>query len=217
MRVASEPILNRSSHPIIHTSYAAHTNQGFLLREVSMVAEMFVAGSNRDEIFLAIRDDDLFQLRAAKSRQTIGAAVLARLEGVHEPLLGFLARGGAEMRRLTNLYLILLQRRLLREFVGEVLVGARKRLATTITAAEINVFMELKRAQAPVINAWTEGTLTKSRSNMVNVCIEAGLLSQQDRKTFRLHPQWVPKTLRDELATADRSTYLALLLDSESL
>jgi len=178
---------------------------------------MLLAGEDRNEVLRAVREDDLFQLRAAKSRQTIGTAVLARLEGVHEPLLGFLAQGGTELRRLTNLYLILLQRRLLREFVAEVLVEARRRLATTITAAEVNVFMELKRAQAPIINAWSEGTLAKSRSNMVNVCIEAGLLSQQDRKTYGVHPQWVPRLLRDELATADRSSYLALLLDSESL
>jgi hypothetical protein len=203
-------------HPPVRSRYAAHTNQGFLLREVTVAAEMLLTGSDTAAVLRAVRDDDLFQLRTDKSRQTIGAAVMARLEGIEEPLLALLAEGSAEVKRLTNLYLILLQHRLLRELIAEVFIDARRRLATAITGAEINAFLEQKRGQEATVAGWSEETLQKSRSNMLNVCVAAGLLEELDRKAFALQPQWVPRSLRDELAAADRGAFLPLLLDSEA-
>jgi hypothetical protein len=136
--------------------------------------------------------------------------------GVPERLLDFLAEGSADLRRLTNLYLILLQHRLLREFLAEVVDEARARLAAAVTAAEMNAFLERKREQVPDVAGWSEQTLQKSRSNMLNVCVAAGLLVQYDRKTFAIQPQWVPGALREELRAAQRSAFLRLLLNTEA-
>lgn len=204
-------------HPPIRTKYAAYTNQGFLLREVVVAAGLCMSGDSASDILKSVRDDDLFQLRTAKSRQTIGSAVMARLEGVGAPLLALLAEGSADVKRLTNLYLILLQHRLLRELTAGVLVDARRRLASTISNAEVNAFLEQKRSDEPAVAAWSDETLQKSRSNMLNVSVAAGLLEEIDRRTFSLRPQWVPKPLRDELAAAGRTGFLPLLLDSEVL
>lgn len=204
-------------HPSIRTKYAAYTNQGFLLREVVAAAARCMSGDSASDILKAVRDDDIFQLRTANSRQTIGSAVMARLEGVHAPLLALLAEGSTDGKRLANLYLILLQHRLLRELIAAVLGDARRRLASTVSSAEVNVFLEQARAEEPTVAAWSEKTLQKSRSNMLNVCVAAGLLEEIDGRAFALRPQWVPKPLRDELAAAGRTGFLPLLLDSEVL
>lgn len=202
-------------HPGIRTQYAAFTNQGFLLRETVAAASMIQSGATIEDVQRAVRDEDLFQLRTNASRKTIGAAVVARLEDVGPTLLMLLVDGSPVVRRLTNIYLILLQHRLLRELIGSVLVEARRRLAATISGAEVNAFLEQKRTEESTVGVWSSETLQKSRSNMLSVCVAAGLLEGLERKSFTLRAQWVPKQLRDELAAVHRSSFLPLLLDSE--
>jgi hypothetical protein len=203
-----------AAHPPVHDRYAAFTNQGFLLREVIIAAGRRTAGEGANDLLRAIRADDLFQLRAIQSRETIGAAVVNRLAGVDGSLLTLLAEGSADVQRCANFYLILLQHRLLRELIAEVLIDARKRLATSVTSADVSAFFTQKRTTEPAVAGWSEATLQKARSNMLRICVAAGVLGALKHGAFALHPQWVPTPLRDELTNAGREAFLPLLLDA---
>jgi hypothetical protein len=203
-------------HPPVQQRYLARTNQGFLLREVSLVAERLLAGATKDELSRDVVAADLFQLPSVESRKTTLQAVRKRLEGVPLPLLAFLDEGSLDLRRLTNLYLILLQNRLLREFIAEVVLEALSRFAYTVPPSEVNAFMVHKRNQVPEIDAWSEATLEKARSNLVNLCVSAGLL-QKVKGDLSVQPQSVPPALREELASAQRQEFLRLLLASEAI
>ena len=205
-----------TEHPPVRQSYAAFSNQGFLLREVGLVAGLLLTGTPKEEVRRDILERDLFQLDAAKSRQTLLRAVLWRLDGAPPALLEFSAHGSLELRRLTNLYLLLLQHRLLREFLAEVVLESLDRFSYLVPPTEAGAFMTRKRDESADVGGWSEATLAKARSNLVNFCLSAGLLTR-DADGYGVHPQSVPGTLRDELIAAGRRGFLRLLLDPETL
>jgi hypothetical protein len=203
-------------HPPIRQSYAAFTNQGFMLREVSLTADLLRHGSARAEIRREAVEHDLYQIASMASRKTTVNAVLSRLEAVPPSLLEHLAEGSLDLRRLTNLYLVLLQHRLLREFIAEVVLEAFSRFSYLVSQAEVNAFMTHKQHQIPEIDSWSELTRQKSRSTLVNLCVSAGLLHREG-EGLSIQPQSVPPALRQELLDAERQLFLRLLLDPEAV
>lgn len=203
-------------HPPVQQTYAAYTQQGFLLREVGLVAERLLAGVTEAELKREVVEDDLFQLASAASRKTALTAIRQRLEGVPTPMLTLLSEGSLDLRRLTNTYLILLKHRLLREFIVEVVLEAASRLSYTVPQAEVNAFMVFKRNQVPEIEGWSEATVGKVRSSLVNLCVNAGLL-EKVAAGWSIQTQHLPTALREELASAQRQKFRRLLLDPEAI
>ena len=205
------------SHPPLVTRYLAHTNQGFLLREISLVAHELLSGRSHNSVRASVLEDDLFQLSATDSRKTTLSAVMARLDGADEELLSFLVEGGLSLRRLTNLYLFLLRHRLLREFIAEILFDELRRFGNSLRNSDVNAFFERKRVQVPAVAAWSEATLEKSRSNVITVLHEADLLSSGPSTHSVIQPQLVPTVLAEALVAANRQVFLTLLLDRSSI
>jgi hypothetical protein len=202
-----------AKHPSLVTRYAAFTNQGFLLREVSVVAEMLLRGYNFQEIKYKILNEDSFQLTSVHSRTTILHAVFKRLEDTGQDLWEYLTEGSLELRRLTNLYLILLKHRLLRDFIAEVLLEELLRFRAFASRSEINAFFERKYMQVDEIAAWSEATLRKSRNNILTICSDAGLLNGAGASSLLIVPQLVPVKLKQLLLRSNHETLLPLLLD----
>jgi hypothetical protein len=205
------------AHPAVAREYAAYTNQGFLLQETTLVAKRLFTRTPLDAIKREVMEADLFQLQSLQSRKTIFGAVRDRLEGVPDELLSFLAEGSLELRKLTNLYLILLRHRLLREFLAELVWEELLGFSRTLSLADVSAFFERKRSQEPEIASWSEATLHKSRHNILTVCSDAGLLDKSSASSFEIRPQFIPSGLRDELFKAGRASFLPLLLDGSSL
>ncbi len=203
-------------HPPIRQKYVAYTNQGFLLREVSTAARLLLQGVSQDELRRRVQQEDLFQLPSKWSRKTTLGAVQQRLSSAPAPLMVGLAEGSLELRQLINLYLILLKHHLLRDFIAEVILEEVRRFSTTLPPAEVNAFFGRKREQVQDIAGWSEATLGKSRSNIITMCLQAGLLTKASGG-LAIQPQVVPSTLRDELVRAGRGEFLALLLDRNAL
>ncbi len=203
-----------SKHPPIQQGYTARTNQGFLLHEASLIAERLLAGATKEALRREVMENDLFQLAATPSRKTALQAVQTRLERASPELLTFLSEGSLDLRRLTNLYLILLQHRLLREFIAEVVLEALESFSYALLPSDVSAFMVRKRSQVPVIESWSETTLSKSRTNLVNICVSAGLL-QRGKGKLSILPQQLPPALREVLVSHQREGFLRLLLDSE--
>ena len=214
-------MISATEHPAVRQTYAAYTNQGFLLREVSAVAALRLQGMDNDKLRVRVQRDDLFQLASSSSRKTILSAALKRLEGAPPELLTFLAEGSLDLRRLTNLYLFLLQHRLLREFIAEVVLEELRRFSRNVPPAEIGSFMQHKVEQVQEVAGWSEATRKKSRSNLIAVCAQADLLGAGSVITgsagLLIQPQVIPPPLRSELTHAGRREFLTLLLDQEAV
>ena len=208
-------VSNLNQHPAVETAYAAYTNQGFLLREAGLVAELLLANMSREAILHEVVEGDLFQLASVASRKTTLQVLLRRFEGAPPSLLSQLS-GSPELRRLTNLYLIFLKHRLLREFVAEVLLDAASRLSYVVTKGDVNVFMVFKRSQVDELERWSEATATKAQSNLVNLCVNAGIL-EKNAAGLMVQLQNVPAALSSELRAAGRQSFRRLLLDQAVL
>ncbi|MCA9840362.1 MAG: DUF1819 family protein [Trueperaceae bacterium] len=200
-------------HLTIQTTYAAFTNQGFLLNEVSLGADLVLTGSSLSALRTQIVEDNLYQLSSKASRQTIATAVIDRLEPLDDTYLAFLAEGSLELRKLSNLVLILLRHRLLREFIAEVINEQLLRFSYELKKADINAFFERKQIQVPELAEWTEQTIGKSRRNILTICSDAGLIEASIKGNYRIRPQYVPRALRDALDELGLEALLPLLLD----
>lgn len=197
-------------------TYAANTHQGFFLREITFVAARLREDASLEAIQREVMDENAFQLSSRASRIKTLQTVKARLHDASPALVALLAEGSHNLRSLANLYLILVQHRLLRDFIAEVLLESLRRMDATVTAGDVRAFMVHKREQVPSVEAWSQETADKVRSSLVNVCVHAGLL-EKSGKNWVVRPQYVPQALREELIQAGRPHYLPLLLDEGTL
>ncbi len=58
-------------HPPVQQTYAAYTQQGFLLREVGLVAERLLAGVTETELKQEVLEGDLFQLASTPTERQL--------------------------------------------------------------------------------------------------------------------------------------------------
>lgn len=205
--------MSQLRHPDVRSEYAAFTNQGLQTHEVSQVAELLLAGASKEQLRHAIVEENRFQLRSEASRKTYFKTVTSRLEQAGDSLLRLLLDADFSTRRLTNLYLLLLQHRLLREFIAELVLDELAALRKHLDRSRLAQYMSEKRHN-PVIADWSDATLQKSTSNLLRICKEAGLLDDQESQ-LHICLQFVPAALRRELQAANRQAYLKLLLDVE--
>lgn len=202
-----------AEHPPVRDAYAAYTNQGFLGRETAATAEMLAGGATPSEVRRRVMEQNLFQLTSESSRKSTVNAVLARLDNATPSLLRLVTSTEPDTRRLTTLYVILLQHRLLREFVADVLVPIANLPDESVTQTNVSVFMQRVASQQPDVDAWSATTKQKSASNMLRVLTDAGVLLRQKPDQHTVLAQWVPADLRRELEEAGRNEFLKLLLD----
>jgi hypothetical protein len=202
-------------HPNVTEKYSAGTSLAFALRETQTVANI-VRTSNAHEAKRAIIEDDVLGVRRKESRITYAREILNRLHGADNDLLDFL-NGSAPLARQTNLYLILLHRRLLREFTKTQVVDA---IAATGNRLPEKAIVTYKRElqSHPIIGNWAQRTINRSASNVVTILVHAGILERiKGTRDYKILPQWIEPELRDALITAGHEEYLELLLDAERM
>ena len=195
-------------------SYAAKTNYRFVLNETVAIAELIYRGASPQEIRRKVIDEDLFQLRTVASRKRLLSNILRRLQEVDRAYIKLLVTGNTDTRRLTVLFLILREDRLLRELIGEVLLDKLKRFIHTIEPTDLQTFFETKRSQSPTILTWSESTYQKVTSSCVLTLVSAGLLQPiEPRGTYEIRSIPLPAALRQQLLADGQEVYLTLMLN----
>jgi hypothetical protein len=196
------------------TAYAARTSHAFVLTETVTVAELIHHGATQEDIRQRVLMEDLFQLRSQVSRERALQTILKRLHQVPEAYIKLIATGNPDTRRLTILFLILRENRLLRELIIEVLLDKLKGYDYVVTIADLRTFFEGKRDQNPTVAAWSDSTYKKAASNIVLVLVNAGLLQPTSpRGNYQIRALPVPSPLRQQLVADGLGHYLTLMLD----
>jgi hypothetical protein len=196
------------------TAYTAHTNNPFILNETVTVAELMYHGVTQEEIRQQVIQGNLFQLRSQVSRERGLYTVLKRLRQVPDSYIQLIATGNFDTRRLTILFLILQEHRLLREFMTEVVLEKIAGFDFTITSADVGGFFTRKREQNSAIARWSESTYKKVASNTLLVLVNAGLLkTTASRRHYQIRAVPIPSELRQQLLADGNASYLPLMLD----
>lgn len=201
-------------------SYAAFTNHAFVLRETVQVAGLLREGASWSGVYSSIVEDNLFSLRSSESRKTLARVMRSRLEHVPSSLLEHLSDGDLDLQIYTNLFLILAQHALLRDFVEEVLLEHTDRLVYTLRKSDIRAWFDRKHQLEPDLESWSEATINKARVNLVNICLEGRLLaavndtaSDKSPQGYNIQQNFIPDQLKRDLKAAGFAHYLTLMLD----
>lgn len=195
-------------------AYAAHTNNAFVLAETVAVAELMHRGVKQKDIREQVLREDLFQLRSQVSRERALQTILKRLCQVPEAYIQLIATGNYDTRRLTILFLILREHRLLRELIAEVLQEKIKGFNYIVAPSDLKSFFTVKREQSSTVAAWSESTYKKVASNTILVLVNAGLLQPIPPKGhYQIRAVPVPSVLRQQLLADYFGDYLSLMLD----
>jgi Putative inner membrane protein (DUF1819) len=195
-------------------NYKSYTNFPFLLREVSLVAQLLGEGFSFEQIKLQIIDQDILQIRSKASRKGALRTVEHLLKNIPQEYIQILAAGNGDMRRYTLLFLTLRINRLLREVVSEVLLDKLKSLDSSLDRKILEAFFHLKYEQETTINQWSKSTYQKVCSNMVLVLVRSGLLMPTKNKDiYEIQSTPVPIQLRKQLQNDGLELYLKLMLN----
>lgn len=196
------------------TAYTARTNNAFVLAETVTVAKLMHQGLTQKDIRQRVLVEDLFQIRSQVSRERALQSILKRLHQVPEAYITLIATGNPDTRRLTILFLILREHRLLCELIAEVLLDKLKRYDYVLTLADLRTFFEGKRDQNLTVAAWSDSTYRKAASNTINVLVNAGLLQPTSpRGNYQIRAVPVPSPLRHQLLADGLGHYLTLMFD----
>lgn len=175
--------------------YTALTNVQFLLTETTLTAQEREAAQSWEQLRQAAREARLYGPGKANSQLTIFSAVKRRLSAARPQHVTLLATGSLEQRQLVNLALVTAQKRLLLDFISEVLVAKWSRLEREVSDADARTFLGHKADQVPEIEAWTPQTLQKTRGNLTRFLQDAGLLRGRGRGVYDIMPQYLtPET-----------------------
>jgi hypothetical protein len=199
---------------VVNSSYAAHTKYAFALVETVAIAKLQCQGLTYEAIRQQVVVDDLLQIRSQASRQGAIRTIWQRLEKLPIEYIQLIAMGHLDVRRFTVLLAILLQNRLLRELIDDVLRDKVKQFERVVKPADLRGFFEGKRAESQTLANWSEATYQKSSSNTVSVLVSAGLLQPMKPKgTYEIRVTPVPIALKQQLIADGLEQFLLLMLD----
>ncbi|MBD3886981.1 DUF1819 family protein [Phormidium tenue FACHB-886] len=147
---------------MLNLAYAAHTRYAFALTETVAIAELLFQGLDRETIKQMVVQDDLLQMRSQTSRQGAFQTIWKRLEKLSPDYIKLIATGNADVRRFTILFSILLEHRLLRELIIEVLLDKLKQFDLVIKSSDLRIFFEAKREESQILAKWSDATYKKA-------------------------------------------------------
>ncbi len=198
---------------MFNSSYAAHTKYAFAFTETVAIAELLCQGLDCKTIKQRVVEDDLFQIRSRNSRQGAFQTIWQRLEKSPPEYVQLLATGHSDVRRFTVLFLILLQHRLLRELIVDVLLNKVHQFDLVVKASDLRVFFETKR-EDQILAKWSKATYQKASSNTVLILVGAGLLQPiKPRGTYEIRATPVPIALKQQLIADGLDKLLILMLN----
>lgn len=198
----------------MNLSYAAHTKYAFALTETVAIAELLCQGLDYETIQQQVVIDDLLQMRSQTSRQGALRTIFQRLEKLPSEYIKLITMGNTDIRRFTVFFAILLQNRLLRELITDVLLDKFKQFDLIIKSSDLRVFFESKREESQILSKWSDATYQKACSNTVLVLVSARLLQPTKPKgNYEIRATPVPIALKQQLIADGLEQILVLMLN----
>lgn len=151
------------------------SREHFMLRELRIVAGLRFDGVPNDEIVRRAVDDNIFQYPTTREAARVARTMLLRLESLNdEGLVGLAARGPKERSAQINLYAMMCVYPLMAAFMNEEISLRFRTLDYSITRADINGFLTRYQADHAEAAPWSESTVRRIGSVLVETLYEAG-------------------------------------------
>lgn len=183
---------------MVEKKYSANlTGAWFLLYELKQVVRLIKEGLTEKEIKEKVLEENLFQHKRLTSATRALPTVYRRAALLNEELKDILLEDSLSDGKLINLYAIIEEDLLFKEFMLEVIKEKYNSNNLFIERKDINSFFAEKAEQNIGFSKYTEATVNKLRQVYLRILIEAEIL--KDRKTGEINRVLLDPYLKEVL------------------
>lgn len=155
-------------------SYSASlTREQFLFKETRIVARLMDEGLKEAAIYEKIARENLFQLPTEKSVRSLIRPCFRRLKGLEDKqAVHMIAAQTVDIARQLCLYAMMKDSRLVAEFMVTVIGEKFRHHNPNFSRGEVNIFFLHLVEQNEQIAAWSDATVGKIGSVLMNILVQ---------------------------------------------
>ena len=164
------------------TDYSAGlTSQLFWLQEARKTAALISEGKDKAAIKEVAWEENIYQVKAEYRAIEVLNGTYRRVSLLPEKVCAHFASCDIETAKVINLIAVMMDSRLLFEFMHDVFAEKLRLGEKEITDRDLNVFFADKALQSETVAGWTEVAVKKLKQSITRMLFEAGLLESSKR------------------------------------
>ena len=153
------------------------TREQFLFHETRTTAGLLLKGMDDQAIIEQIYCDNLFQYPTKKSLRRVARGCLVRIHGLKDVSLArALAEENVGTAKQVCLYSMMIQYRLMWDFMITVIGAKYRQQDFTYSRRDINLFFMRLREQSNIVASWSESTVRRIGSLLSKILVENGYI-----------------------------------------
>lgn len=156
---------------------ASLTREPFLFYEMRTTAKLLSDGADEKETIARIAADNLFQYPTEKSVARMAKACVYRLYAMGDnDLVKAIAAQPAEIAKQICLYALMMQNRLVWEFMVTVIGGKYRLKDQSFGKIDLNAYFMRLQEQDDTVASWSDKTITKQKQVLAKILVETEYL-----------------------------------------
>ncbi|MBQ7264805.1 MAG: DUF1819 family protein [Firmicutes bacterium] len=166
---------------------AVMTREQFLFYEMRTTARLVNEGLDDDAVIDKILSENLFQYPTERSVRNIARACIRRLEALDDASLAeAVAYEPSDVAKQICLYAMMCRYRLVWDFMITVIGDKYKKLDTTFSKIDLNIFFMRLQEQDDWVATWSDSTIVKLKQVLTRILVETEYLDST--KSKKLNP-----------------------------
>lgn len=155
----------------------ALTREQFLFYEIRIAAKLYLAGTELKAAIAQIKDENLFQFPTEREIASMVRVCYKRIKALeNDSLITALAEAPAAIAKQVNLYAIMRSNGLVWDFMSQVVGEKYLNQDFAYERKDLNIFFSRLQAQNDIVAAWSDSTITKIKSVLTRMLVEAEYL-----------------------------------------
>lgn len=176
--------------------------------EFKKVVQLISAGKTQEEIRRACVEENLFGAPNPYRSGRMFGYLTNRAAAMDAELLELFLHSDMNTQKIINLICILKTDRLFYEFVYEVYREKAYLGIDTLSLGDISAYFHNKGSQVEKVSNWNESTFRRLRTCYTRALCEAGLVTTENKKDFRITPPLLDLSLEQYLTRANQTAIL---------
>ena len=177
---------------------AAITREQFLFYETRITARLLCEGFSQDDVIDRIVKDNPFQYPTEKSVKKMALACLRRLDALEDQtLVEAIADQPSDVSKQICLYAMMRQYRLVQDFMLSVIGEKYRRLDSSFSKMDLNVFFQRLQEQDAWVASWSDNTITKLKQILQKLLVDNEYLNSTE--STRLNPVLISSVLENAI------------------
>lgn len=191
--------------------YRAITDENFYYLDMKKIAKVYKKFDSYEELKKNIIDNQILEYSSERNFQIKMKVINRRLKVLNDFLLNKLAIEISEIGKIINLLSIVLNEKIVFDFMYEVFLPKYKSSDYFVSNSTFSTFMNEKSEQEAEVAKWSEASKKKIISKLKAYFIDSGYLIK-DGNDYRLLRPLVPEEILENIKDSYKSVILEALL-----